>query len=66
MLDNTLQTKTPWMLKLILDVSSYLSRRRTNPGVDLAMESGSVGLLASAWLAQCDIWSNRIRNLDPP
>lgn len=40
---------------------------RTNPGVtvNLAMESGGVGLLASACLAQCDIWSNRIRNLDP-
>lgn len=40
---------------------------RTNPGVtvDLAMESGGVVLLASACLAQCDIWSSRIRNLDP-
>lgn len=40
---------------------------RTNPGVsvDLAMESGGVGLLASACLVQCDICSNRIRNLDP-
>lgn len=40
------------------------SKGKTNPGltVDLAMGLKGVGLLASA---QCDIWTNRIRNLDP-
>lgn len=40
---------------------------RTNPGVtvDVAVELGGVGLLPSAFLVQCDIWSDRIRNLDP-